>query len=223
MGFLGWFAAQVRFVRRGARISTRAEGALGAEVARGPGLCDEAGPWRTGAGQEGAAVKFSVEIVGRDANLERIREIYFSQAFDDEVAKAADLLERKQRERRVQDNGVERVRTHVVPRLALPGPVQKLLKGQLVSYDEVVEYDPKSQRARFSIRSLAGKAVQVNGEVRFIEEAGAVRVRFEGEARVHVFGLGGMLERYLVSEVTTRYARAQDVLQAFIDARHGAP
>lgn len=164
-------------------------------------------------------MKFSVEIVGRGANLEQVRSIYFSQSFDDEVAKAANLLERKQREHVVRPDGTERTRTHVVPRLALPAAIQKLLRGQVVSYDEVVDYDPQLQRARFSIRSLAGKAVQVNGEIHFIEEPAGVRLRFDGEARIHLFGVGGMLERYLVGEVTARYSRAQHVLQSFIDAQ----
>lgn len=167
-------------------------------------------------------MKFSVEIVGRGASLEQIRKIYFSQAFDDEVAKAANLVERTQREHSLKPDGTEKTRTRVVPRLALPAPIQSMLKGQVVSYDEIVEYDPKLRRAHFSIRSLAGKTVQVNGEIRFIEEAADVRIRFEGDARVHVFGIGGMLERYIVHEVTTRYARGQHVLQAFIDAARGS-
>jgi hypothetical protein len=162
-------------------------------------------------------MKFSVEIVGRGATLEQIRKLYFSQAFADEVARATNLRARKQTEHVVEPDGRERTRTHVVPQLSLPGPIEKLLAGNVVSYDEVVEYDPKTERARFSIRSLAGKTVQVNGEVRFLEGAGEVRIRFDGEARIHVFGLGGMLERYLVSEVTARYAQAQAVLQAFVD------
>jgi hypothetical protein len=167
---------------------------------------------------EESNMKFSVEIVGRGATLEQIRKIYFSQAFDDEVAKAADLVERKQREHGTRPDGTERTRTRVVPRVALPAAIQKLLSGRIVSYDEVVEYDPAARCARFSIRSLAGKTVQVNGEIRFIEELGNVRLRFDGEARVHVFGVGGMLERYIVGEVTARYGRAQHVLQSFIDA-----
>jgi len=162
-------------------------------------------------------MKFSVEIVGRGSSLERIRGVYFSQEFNDEIAKAANLLERKQIEHTQEPGGVERTRTRVVPSVGLPGPVQKLLKGQAISYDEIVVYDPASQTASFSIRSLAGKTVQVNGQIRFIEEASAVRLRFEGEARIHVFGLGGMLERFLVHEVTQRYARAEQVLQAFIE------
>jgi hypothetical protein len=162
-------------------------------------------------------MKFSIELLGRGANLEQIRRIYFSQAFDDEVAKAANLVARKQLQHEVLPDGTERTHTHVVPHLALPAVIQKLLQGNVVSYDEVVELDPSLQSARFSIRSLAGKTVQVNGLIRFIEESGSVRICFEGEARIHVFGLGGMLERYLVREVTERYSRAQGVLQSFID------
>jgi hypothetical protein len=168
-------------------------------------------------------MKFSVEILGRGTTLEQIRKIYFSQAFDDAVAKAADLIERKQREHSLQPDGTEKTRTRVVPRVALPAAIQKLLNGRVVSYDEVVEFDPATQRARFSIRSLAGKTVQVNGEIRFIEELGNVRLRFDGEARIHVFGVGGMLERYIVGEVTSRYSRAQRVLQSFIDAAGPRP
>ena len=162
-------------------------------------------------------MKFSVEIAGCGADLERVREIYFSEAFGDAVAQAAGLLERKQSEHAVLQGGIERTRTRVVPRLALPSSVQKLLRGQVVRYDEVVEYDPSTRQARFSIRSLAGKRVQVNGTIHFLQDGSGVRLRFDGEAKIAVFGLGTMLERYLVGEVTTRYARAQDVLQRFID------
>ena len=77
-------------------------------------------------------MKFSVEIVGRGADLERIRKIYFSQEFSDAIAKAANLVERKQIEHAVEPDGIERTRTRVVPHVGLPGPVQKLLKGQVL-------------------------------------------------------------------------------------------
>lgn len=161
---------------------------------------------------------FSVEIIARGANLQRVREIYFSQDFGDAVAAATGLVERKQQEHRVQPNGTERTRTRVVPQLTLPGGVRKLLQGQVVRYDEVVEYDPRTQQASFSIRSVAGRTVQVNGTIHFLEEGDDVRLRFDGYAQIKVFGVGRMLERYLIGEVTTRYGQAQAVLQRFVDA-----
>jgi len=162
--------------------------------------------------------RFSVEITGRGATLDGVRDIYFSPDFDTAIAKATDLLERKQRTRVQQPDGREEIRTTVVPNVALPRPVGKLLQGRAIRYDEVVLYDPAVRSADFSIRSLAGRSVQVNGTVRFMQEGSDVRLRFDGEARIGLFGLGGMLERYLVSEVTSRYARAEAVLQRFIDA-----
>jgi len=163
-------------------------------------------------------MQFSVELFVQGASFERIRELYGSQAFDDEVAKAANLLERRQREHSVQPDGTERTRTRVVPRIGLPAAVQKLLRGQAVSYDEITVYDPATRRASYSIRSLAGKTVQVNGEIRFIEQVDGVRLQFSGEALVAIFGLGGMLERFLVREVKERYGRVEAVLQGFIDS-----
>jgi hypothetical protein len=162
-------------------------------------------------------MKFSVEITGRGADLERVSAIYLSPEFGEAIAKAANLVERRQiRHERLPD-GTEHTRTHVVPNVGLPAPVVKLLEGKVIAYDELVTYDPKTQTADFSIRSLAGKAVQVNGKVRFLADDKVVRLRFEGDARIHIFGLGGMLERFLVKEVTERYAQAEKVLQSFID------
>ncbi len=162
-------------------------------------------------------MKFSVEILAQRADLARIREIYFSQTFNTALAEATGLLERTQIEHVTEPGGRTRTRTRVVPDVGLPAPVQKLLRGQTVRYDEISVYDPATHRSSFSIRSIAGKTVRVDGELRFIEQPGGVRITFEGEARIAVFGLGGMLERFLVSEVMNRYRGAERVLQEFVD------
>lgn len=164
---------------------------------------------------------FNVELFAKNATFDRVRELYFSPAFDDAVAQAANLLERKQRERTVNPDGTERMRIRIVPRVALPSAIQKLLKGQAIHYDEITVFDPKARRATLSIRSIAGRSVQVNGTVDFIEERGGVRLRFDGDAQVKIFGVGSMIERYLVSEVKARYGAVEPVLQRFVDAGAG--
>jgi hypothetical protein len=91
------------------------------------------------------------------------------------------------------------------------------VNGRTIYYDEITLFDPKARRATLSIRSFAGRAVQVNGTVDFIEEPTGVRLRFAGEARVDIFALGPMIERYLVSEVKARYAKVEPVSQRFLD------
>lgn len=163
-------------------------------------------------------MQFSVELFAKGATFDRVRDLYFSPEFDDAVAKAANLVERRQTERAVSPDGTERTRIRIVPRIALPAPILKLLKGQTIHYDEITVFDPKARRATLSIRSIAGRTVQVNGVIDFIEEPAGVRLRFAGDAHVKIFGLGSMIERYLVSEVKARYSQVEPVLQRFIDA-----
>jgi hypothetical protein len=163
-------------------------------------------------------MQFSVELFAKGATFDRVRDLYFSREFDDAVAQAANLVERRQTERAVNPDGTERTRIRIVPRVALPAPILKLLKGQTIHYDEITVFDPKARRATLSIRSIAGRAVQVNGAVDFIEEPSGVRLRFAGDAQVKIFGIGSMIERYLVSEVKARYSQVEPVLQRFIDA-----
>jgi hypothetical protein len=166
-------------------------------------------------------MQFSVELFARGATFDRVSGLYFSPAFNEAVAQAANLIERKERERTVSPDGTERTRIRIVPRVALPAAIQKLLKGQAIHYDEITVFDPKARRATLSIRSIAGKTVQVNGNIDFIEEPAGVRLRFAGEALVKIFGLGSMIERYLVSEVKARYSLVEPVLQRFVDAQPG--
>jgi hypothetical protein len=163
-------------------------------------------------------MKFNVELFAKGATFERVQTLYFSPDFDAAVAQAANLVERKQTERTKNPDGTERTRIRIVPHLNLPAPLLKLAGGRTIHYDEITVFDPKARRATLSIRSIAGRAIQVNGTVDFIEEPGGVRLRFNGEALVKIFGLGSMIERYLVSEVQARYAKVEPVLQRFVDA-----
>jgi hypothetical protein len=163
-------------------------------------------------------MKFNVELFAKGGTFERVQALYFSPDFDAAVAEAANLVERKQSERTVNPDGTERMRTRIVPRISLPGPMLKLVNGRTIYYDEITLFDAKARRATLSIRSFAGRAVQVNGTVDFIEEPGGVRLCFAGEARVDIFALGPMIERYLVSEVKARYAKVEPVLQRFLDS-----
>jgi hypothetical protein len=165
-------------------------------------------------------MRFEIELFARGVDLSRFRAIYFSRGFNDAVAREVRLIERTQREHVLQPDGTERMRVHVVPQIGLPRAIQALLRGHVISYDEITEYDPATQQARLHITSLAGDAVRVAGEARFTEEAGGVRLCFTGEARIRVLGLGGALERFLVREVTERYRHVEHVLQRFIDERH---
>jgi hypothetical protein len=162
-------------------------------------------------------MKFAVEIVARGIDYPSFRRVYYSEEFNQSVAAAAKLKERFQKEHVVLPDGKERRLVHIVPRAQIPAPVAKILNGQTISYEETTVFDPTTRSATFSITSVAGDTVQVGGIAQFIEEPGGVRVRFEGEAKVKVFGIGGIAERYIVNEVKERYEIIQRMMQEFID------
>ncbi len=162
-------------------------------------------------------MKFAVEIVARGIDYPRFRQVYYSEEFNASVAEAVKLKERTQQEYVRLPDGKERRRVRVVPRAQLPASFQKLLNGRPLHYEETTVFDPTTRSATFDVESAAGDKVQVTGLAQFIEEPGGMRVRFEGEARVKVFGLGALAERYIVSEVKGRYDVIQALLQQFID------
>jgi Protein of unknown function (DUF2505) len=162
-------------------------------------------------------MKFSVEIVTRGVDYGRFRRAYNSEQFNREVAQAAKLKERTLLEHVKEPDGKERKRIRIVPNVSLPAAVQKLFPNGQFSYDEVTVLDPQARTATYAIETPIGDKIQVTGHAKYLEEGGGVRLLFEGEANVKIFGVGSLVERYLVSEVTARYALVQGLLQGFID------
>jgi hypothetical protein len=167
-------------------------------------------------------MKFEIEIVTRGIDYPTFRRVYYSEEFNQDVAEAVKLKARTQTEFVALPDGKERRRVHVVPRVNLPSAFQKLLNGQAVSYDETTVFDPATRSATFDVASPAGDRVRVSGLARFLEEPDGVRLHFEGEAQVQIFGVGGMIERYIVNEVRARYGVVQRLLQRFIDEGRNA-
>jgi hypothetical protein len=162
-------------------------------------------------------MKFQIEIVVKGIDYATFRRVYYSEELNKDVADAVKLKERTQREHVVLPDGKERRRVHVIPNMHLPAAIEKLLSGRSVSYEETTVFDPSTRSASFAIDSPAGDRVKVHGHVRFLEEPGGVRVLFEGETLVKAFAIGGIIERHIVSEVRSRYAVVERLLQRFVD------
>jgi hypothetical protein len=164
-------------------------------------------------------VKFDVQIAVRGIDYQRFREIYYSEELNQAVATEAKLKERTILEVGKLPDGKEKRRTRIVPNVNLPGPLQGLLNGQPLSYEETTVFDPKTRTATFEIQSPATDKVHVKGTARYLEEPGGMRVVFDGEATVKVFGIGGLAERYIVGEVRSRYEIVSRLMQQFVDER----
>lgn len=162
-------------------------------------------------------MNFTVSMRTRGVDVARYQQVFFSEAFNREVVAAVNLKQRVIRDKLTQADGKQYTRTRVVPKVALPSPITKLVEGHEIFYDEIIVFDPANRSASFAIETLAGDRVRVTGIVRFIEEADHVACHFDGEVRVDVFAIGGLIERFIVSDVRKRYALVERALQRFVD------
>ena len=166
-------------------------------------------------------MKFTVEMVVRRVKFERLIQVYFSQAFNQAVIPAANLRISNLVEEKILDGGREYRKVRYAPRVNLPGPIRKFAGGdeieQLIDYCEITVLNRPARTATLEIESVAGDTIQVSGNVRFQEQGDGVRMKFEGEAKVKIFGIGKVIERFIVSEVTKRYALVERFLQTYLD------
>lgn len=107
-------------------------------------------------------------------------------------------------------------------KLDAPGPVRKLF-GETTTMEERGQFDPQSKRWRFTmIPDRMADKVRVSGET-WIEPAGDGKVeRVDAlEFSVSIFGVGGLVEKFMASATAESFAKQVAFTRAFILARKG--
>lgn len=161
-------------------------------------------------------MKVTVQHRFHGVDVERFVDAYYSADFNRAVAASASLKVRELTSTRTLDDGTIERRVRMVPDVELPAPVRALVAGDIEFY-EVSVYDPRTKSARYHVESAAGDAVVVRGDVRFEKTGDDVLRTIDGEVVVKVFGLGGIIERLIASEVKGRYDRIQAFTQRWLD------
>ena len=79
----------------------------------------------------------------------------------------------------------------------MPGPVRKIF-GEEISTTEVTTYDPATSTATFTLTpgTMADKT-QLGGSIAVVDDGGATTERFALEAKVKIFGVGPVVERFI--------------------------
>ena len=162
-------------------------------------------------------VRIAHHFTGVD--VETFVRVYYSTAFNQQVAPLAGLASRVLLDERVNDDGTVQRRVRMRPDITLPGPVQKRLRGAPIEYDEISVYDPHTHRARYRIESAAGARVDVRGEIAFVGQDGGVTREINGTVEVRVLGLGRIVEGLIVRETRGRYDAIHAFTQAYLDAQ----
>jgi hypothetical protein len=119
-----------------------------------------------------------------------------------------------------QGNRIERV-VEVVPKLAdLPAPIKKVV-GENVGYREEGVFDKTTKRYRINIvpNTLADK-LKVQGEL-WVEPQGSDKCKriFQATVTAKIFGIGGMIEKRLISDMQESYAAGARFTNQYISEK----
>ena len=70
-----------------------------------------------------------------------------------------------------------------------------------------------------TISSLLTDKVDTKGSIAFAERGGAVERVVDGEIKVAIFGLGSIVEKFIVADVEKSYEKAAEFTQKWIDSK----
>lgn len=160
-------------------------------------------------------MKFACEHRFDGISLADYEKLYFDEGFNAALCQAVGL----QRTPLKFEDQPERVHREVkvAPDRQIPGPVAKVLGGARIEYTEIVDYSKPSHRGTWkTVSSLLTDKVDAKGNLTFrAEGSGVVRV-VDGEIKVGIFGLGGVVEKFIVEDVEKSYERAAEFTRKWI-------
>jgi hypothetical protein len=91
----------------------------------------------------------------------------------------------------------------------LPAPVAKLLAGRAFHYREEIEFDLDANAGRWRVvPSVVPDKVDASGTLVFTPEGSGVRRTVRGGVSIGLFGVGALVERFVVAEVVRSYEDA---------------
>jgi hypothetical protein len=169
-------------------------------------------------------MKFKAEHLFGGISVADYETLYFDEPFNIELCKAVNL-DRELVRLDVKGKHLTRV-VKAAPRgREIPGPVAKVLGAGRIEYVEHIEYDLGTYAGTWkSISSVMTDKVLSSGTFRFVPTGTGVTRIVEGDVTVKVFGVGGMIERFIIADVEKSYDAAAQFTREYLakKARAGA-
>ena len=145
-------------------------------------------------------------------------KIFFNESFNERLYK--DVLKFPEFSQRTTDETATELRRvlNVTPRIPdLPTAVKKIA-GDNMGYAEEGVFDKTARRFRMNVKpSTLGDKLSIRGEV-WVEPAGEGKIvrRFKADVTCKVFGIGGMIEKIIVSELEKSWNTAATFTNEYI-------
>jgi len=165
-------------------------------------------------------MKFRVEHVFSDISLADYEALFFDETFNTALCKAV-RLERTLVKRELEGGRLTRA-LRISPDREIPGPVAKVIGASKIEYTEHINYTYGSHKATWRTdSSILPDKVESSGALGFLERGGKVVRWVEGDVKVKIFGLGGIVERFIVADVEKSYDNAADFTRRWLKERGG--
>ena len=167
-------------------------------------------------------MRFDVTHAIDGIDVAGFERLYFDEAFNNALCEAVGL---KRRLMRLDTEGGTLVRqVEITPERDIPAPVAKILGGEAIAYTETIEYALGSGRGHWqTVSSVLTDKISSDGEL-FIRQAAGNRIERQvvGHVTVRLFGLGGLIERFIVADVENSYERAAQFTQQYLTSAPSA-
>ncbi|HEY2511332.1 MAG TPA: DUF2505 family protein [Polyangiaceae bacterium] len=152
-------------------------------------------------------MKFAVDHDFQGISPADYEALYFDEPFAIALCEKVKLGRTLLRLDRTEGRLVRHVRCE--PVRDIPGPIAKLLGDKRFSYVEELEFELGKLHGRWRVvPNIATDKVDAKGTLEFRAIPGGVKRLVAGEIKVSVFGIGGLVEKFVVAEVEKSYADA---------------
>lgn len=167
-------------------------------------------------------MQFTAKHIIRGINQADFERLYFDEPFNialcQKVGLGRSLIS-------LQKNSSLIIRkVQVTPQREIPAPVQKLLGGERISYTETVTYTLGSGQGMWQTESsILTQKISSDGKLFIVPakhgDGPAVEREVTGHVTVRIFGLGGVVERFIVHDVQNSYAQAAQFTESYLASK----
>jgi hypothetical protein len=163
-------------------------------------------------------MKFDIDHTFTGISRAAYEQLFLDETFNEAMKSVAGLKERALLEKREEGGRLFR-KIRVVPDRELPAIMKKLVSGDLVNVEESW-FDPAKHTVEWTNHmSMLGDKLEMHGVVEFLETPNGARRRLTGELRVHIFGVGKLIEKAVVDNVIETYGKIAPFTQQWIDQK----
>jgi hypothetical protein len=163
-------------------------------------------------------MKFRAEHTYEGVTFPEYEVIHFDEAFNVELAQSVKLVRTVLKFEKTPERIVRHVR--VEPAREIPGPVAKILGGNKFSYVEELEYELGKGKGRWRIvTSMMTDKIDAQGTLELVAVPGGCKRVVAGDIKVSIFGVGGIIEKFVVSDVEKSYDAAAAFTREYLKKR----